>query len=124
MSIQKNENKPVQIKKERKIEQEKLDFQKLTQMVNSFENQANELHKRGDKSGSQKASVQANEIRGHLEKHRLIGLIGLIGLTQDEPGFTAPVEQMIQTARINFGIELNDPQVSIFFFISFSLCIP
>ena len=68
-----------------------------------------ELQKRGDKSGSQKAAAQANEIRNHLEKHRQVGLKEM---SQDEPDFDTPTEQMIQTARMNFGIDLNDPQVA------------
>ena len=68
-----------------------------------------ELQKRGDKHGSQKAAAQANEIRTHLEKHRQVGLKEM---SQDEPNFDAPTEQMIQTARMNFGIDLNDPQVA------------
>ena len=33
-------------------------------------------------------------------------------MSQDEPDFDTPTEQMIQTARMNFGIDLNDPQVA------------
>jgi hypothetical protein len=51
--------------------------------------------------------AQATEIRQHLEQHRQVGLAGL---SQDEPNFDKPTEQMIQTAKMQFGIDLQDPQ--------------
>ena len=61
----------------------------------------------GDRAGAAKALAQATEIRQHLEQHRQIGLAGL---SQDEPNFDKPTEQMIQTAKMQFGIDLQDPQ--------------
>ena len=61
----------------------------------------------GDQAGAAKALAQATEIRQHLEQHRQVGLAGL---SQDEPNFDKPTEQMIQTAKMQFGIDLQDPQ--------------
>ena len=36
----------------------------------------------------------------------------MAGLAQDEPNFDKPTEQMVQTARMQFGIDLADPQVA------------
>merc|ERR1711865_1089511 len=103
--------KPEQIKKEavRKKKQTEMDFQKLMNMANGWAKKAQDLQKRGDAQGAATAMHQCNEIRQHLEKSRQAGLEGL---SQDEPDFDTPTEQMIQTARMNFGIDLKDPQVS------------
>jgi tetratricopeptide (TPR) repeat protein len=109
--VKKNEKKPEQIKKEKAREKQKteLDFQKLMQMANGCAHKAQELQKRGDNAGAAKLMKQANEIRAHLEAHRKAGLAGL---AQDEPNFDTPTEAMVQTARMNFGIDLKDPQVA------------
>jgi hypothetical protein len=114
------DKKPEQKKREmkEKQQQQKLDFQKLIQMSNAFARQSKELEERGDKAGAAKAMAQAQEIRQHIEKHRQVGLAGL---AQDEPNFDKPTEQMIQTARHSFGIDLTDPQGNLILFSRFTI---